>query len=295
MDSLAETPPVAWLPFTPSGVAAFARARLFWLGLVQFVVALIAACSVGWALHTCWYPVISAAVEHLPEKGMLRRGRLECSGDPVQSLAENHWLSLAIDLQHTGRAHSPSHLQLEFGQTDLRIYSVFGLAELPYPRSAAVPFNYSELKPWWGAWAPMLLALSTLSTAFALFLSWAMLATLYCVVAWLVGFYLNRDLTLLGSWRLAGAALMPGALVMAGAVIAYGLGKLDLVHLLGAWFFHLLLGWVYLVFGASAAPKIPDVVSPGINPFKGSEAVEAKPTAAIAEKPASDGIRTGGD
>ena len=64
-----------------------------------------------------------------------------------------------------------------------------------------------------------------------LMVSWACLATVYCLPAWLIGFFANRDCSLGGSWRLAGAALMPGALLMCAVIVLYGWGALDLVRL----------------------------------------------------------------
>ena len=227
MDSLADSPPTAWLPLTPSGVAAFARASSSRLWLVQILAAMLVAGTVLWVLDARWFPVVSAAVEHLPGTGAIHGGRLECDGEPVQPLAESRFIAFAIDLQHAGQARSPSQIQIEFGQTNLRVYSVFGVAEIRYPVSLAVPFNFQELKPWWGAWAPVVLAIAALGTVSALLLSWTILATVYCVVVWLLGFFLNRDLTWRGSWLLSGAALMPGALVMVAAIAGYGLGRLD--------------------------------------------------------------------
>src|SRR5439155_10148964 len=134
------------------------------LWLVQLLAAMLVAGTVLWVLNARWFPVVSAAVEHLPETGAIHAGRLECGGEPVQPLAESRFIAFAIDLQHAGQARSPSQIQIEFGQSNLRIYSVFGLAEIRYPVSLAVPFNFQELKPWWGAWAPVVLAMAALGT-----------------------------------------------------------------------------------------------------------------------------------
>jgi hypothetical protein len=53
-------------------------------------------------------------------------------------------------------------------------------------------------------------------------------------------------LSLLASWKLAGAALLPGALLLSASLVAYGLGGCDLVQLCFAFGMHLVLGWVYL-------------------------------------------------
>ncbi len=295
MDSLADSPPTAWLPLTPRGVAAFARTSFSRLWLVQIVSAMLVAGTVAWVLNACWFPVISAAVEHLPQTGAIRAGRLECGGDPVQPLAESRFIAFAIDLQHAGQARSPSQIQFELGQSGLRIYSVFGLAEVPYPISLAVPFNFQQLKPWWGAWAPILLGIAAFGTVLALLLSWTILATVYCLAVWLLGLYLNRDLTLRGSWLTAGAALMPGSLVMAAAIAGYGLGELDLIRLLAGWCFHLVLGWAYLILGATAAPKIAPVMAIRENPFKKPAGIETKESASKVEKTESNIFRPSGD
>lgn len=295
MDSLADSPPTAWLPLTPSGVAAFARASFSRLWLVQIVSAMLVAGTVVWVLNARWFPVISAAVEHLPQTGAIRAGHLECSGDPVQPLAESRFIAFAIDLQHAGQARSPSQIQFEFGQSDLRIYSLFGRAEARYPVSLAVPFNFQQLKPWWGAWAPILLVIAAFGTVLALLLSWTILATVYCLAVWLLGLYLNRDLTLQGSWLTAGAALMPGALVMSAAIAGYGIGKLGLVRLLAGWCFHLVLGWTYLILGATAAPKIAPVMVIRENPFKKPAVTQMEESPSKVEKTESNIFRPSDD
>src|SRR5260221_10061102 len=234
MDSSADNPPTAWLPLTPSGVAAFAYASFARLWLIQFFVAALISATVVWVLDTDWFPVVTSAVDHLPQEGAIRAGRLDWRGDTAQQLSESRFVAFAVDLEHAGQTRSPSQLQFEFGQTDLRIYSVFGRADLPYPVRYTVPFNLQEVKPWWGAWAPILLALSALLVMGGLLVSWTLLATVYCVVVWLAGFYLNRELTWRGSWLIAGAGLMPGALVTAGAIGCYGLAKIELVPLIAA-------------------------------------------------------------
>ena len=50
------------------GVAAFARARWWRLGVAQLVVALLAASTVVWFLEQCWFPVVRSAIEQLPEE-----------------------------------------------------------------------------------------------------------------------------------------------------------------------------------------------------------------------------------
>src|SRR5579871_2922000 len=55
-----QSPPAAWEPLTPYGVAAFARASLGRLLLVQLLVAIAAGGLTVWFLHHAWLPVVRA-------------------------------------------------------------------------------------------------------------------------------------------------------------------------------------------------------------------------------------------
>jgi hypothetical protein len=267
MESSVALPPTAWQPLTPRGVAAFARASLGRLLLMQVLVALLVLGAVLWFLTSAWFPTVRAGIDRLPMQGAIISGRMNWSGDAPQSLAESRFLAFAVDLNHEGRARSPAHIQVEFGQNDVRIFSLFGCLQAPYPKSYRIAFNLQELKPWWGAWEPAILAIAAGSVLLSLFLAWAVLATLYCIPAWLLGLYLDRALAFCGSWRMAGAALMPGALVLSGAIGLYCLGGMDVVRLVTAFVLHLVLGWVYLILGALATPKLQSSLDSNANPF----------------------------
>src|SRR5215831_1390432 len=58
-----------WLPLTPRGVAAFARASWWRLLLVQFIFATLVAAAVVWFLDTAWFPTIHNAIRKLPARG----------------------------------------------------------------------------------------------------------------------------------------------------------------------------------------------------------------------------------
>lgn len=257
----------AWQPLTVRGVAAFASASFRRLLLVQFAVALLAAASVIWFLHKAWFPTIGEAIRQLPPQGELRSGRLEWSGASPVCLAEGRFLALVVDLDHAGNMRSPAHLQVEFGRGDCVIRSLFGSVRGAYPQGWAVEFNQTELRPWWGAWAPAILAIVGGLVFSALMISWACLATGYFLPAWLVGFFANRDLSLGGAWRLAGAALMPGALLMCVAVFLYGWGGLDPVRLAMAAAVHVVMGWVYLFTSPLCRSGHPAVAAAKENPF----------------------------
>src|SRR5579859_1610414 len=248
--------PVAWQPLTPAGVAAFACARWGRLLLVQLVVALLTASIVVSFLQARWFSVIGAAIKTLPAESEIRGGKLRWAGDAAQSLAENSFLSLGVDLRHAGLARSPAHIQVEFGQPDFRVSSLFGCWQGEYPRGWRIAFNQPELEPWWGAWAPALLALAGSAVVVALIAVWCLLALIYAPIVWLVAFFTDRQLTLPASWRLSGAALMPGALFMNAGLVLYGFGIVDMIQLVGLIALHFVVCWVYLVWASLRAPPL---------------------------------------
>lgn len=276
MDIPAEQPPFAWQPLTPKGVAAFARATWGRLLGVQLVVALFAAGSVVWFVQARWFSVVARAIKVLPTQSEIRGGKLQWPGEPTQTLAENSFLSLCIDLKHEGIARSPAHVQVEFGQNNVRVISLFGSWQSAYLRGWQVALNQPALEPWWGAWSPALLALIAIGMVAGLIALWTTLAFVYAPVAWLVCFFSDRRLSFHGSWRLAGAALMPGALFLSACLCVYGLGVLDLLRLIAAAAVHFLLGWVYLVYGALRVPRQPSAQSAQPNPFVGPEVAVAE-------------------
>lgn len=260
-------PQSAWEPLTPRGVAAFARAKLGRLLLVQFIVALTVAAAVAWLLYDGCFPTVGKAIEQMPAEGEIRSGKLNWRVDSPRLLAEGKFLALSVDLHHSSDLRSPAHLQLEFGKDNCFAYSLFGYAVWRYPSGWVIEFNRTELQPKWGAWQPALLAIAVGGVLACLMLCWFVVATVYAVPAWLIGFFANRDLTLREGWKLAGAALMPGALMMAGAILLYDLGVLDLVPLAFAAGAHLVLGWIYVGVSALFLPRHPATVTPGKNPF----------------------------
>lgn len=225
----------------------------------------MAAATIVWFLHEEWFPTVRQAIIQLPAEGEIRFSKLDWHGDTPLNLAESRFLAFTVDLDHTGQARSPAHLQIEFGLHDLRVFSLFGFLPARYPAGWRVAFNQVELQPWWGAWAPNLLGLVAGSVLAGLFLVWASLATVYCFPAWLIGFFANRSLTLGGSWRLSGAALMPGALFFTLALFCYAVGALDPLQLTVAAIAHFVVGWVYVVAGTLSLSRLPGLAAR--NPF----------------------------
>ena len=267
MDQPVEKRGFVWQPLTPGGIAAFARASLGRLLLVQLVIALFCGAIVAWFVHHAWFPAIAQAIQHLPEQGEIRSGQLQWEINSPEFLEENRYLALAVDLKHEGQVRSPAHLAVEFGATDLKLFSLFGYARSTYPKGWRIAFNRNELVPWWGAWSPALLVLAIAGTVSSLMLSWALLSSLYFLPGWLAAFFANRDLSFGGSWRIAGAALMPAALFMAVGTLFYGLGVLDVIGLLIVVAMHVVVGWVFLLLALRKVPRDAKAVPAQANPF----------------------------
>ncbi|MDB6112041.1 MAG: hypothetical protein JWR69_3791 [Pedosphaera sp.] len=291
MSTTDQTLPPAWEPLTPRGVAAFAGASLRRLLLVQFIIAVLAAAVVVWTLQVAWFPVVREAIRQLPVKGEIAAQQLVWTDATPVQLAGNHFLGLAVDLNHGGELGREAQLQVEFGRKNVRVFSLLGYQIVEYPAGWRVAFNRTELGPWWGAWEPGILAGAAFGTVAGLMLTWTLLATLYCLPVRLITFLQNRDLNLRQSWRVAGAALMPGALFLTFAIFSYGLDLVDLIRLAGLAGLHFVIGWVYLFISPLFLPRIPALAGAKTNPFVPppelkKEAAEKNPSAA-GEKPAS--------
>ena len=111
-----------------------------------------------------------------------------------------------------------------------------------------------------------ILGIATGAVIVGLMLAWAVLATVYFLPVWLIGFFADRDLNFRQSWRLAGAALMPGALLLTAAIAALRLGRSgfdsDVGFVFGA---HFVLGWIYLFMSPLFLPR--ESPSAKRNPF----------------------------
>ena len=263
----------AWQPLTLRGVARFAAAAPGRLWVVQCVFALLAAAAVTWFVDTAWFPTVQAAVAKLPVAGEIRAGQLHWEEASPQMLAEGTFLSIAVDLTHSGELRGPAQVQVEFGRGSLEVCALFGCVDLPYPLDEVFGLNSAEAGPWWGAWRPVILAGVFGGTAAGLLVAWGVLAAVYCAPVWLLGFFANRALTFRGAWRLCGAAQMPGALFMTATVFLHGLGWLDPVRVAVAFAAHLVVNWVYLALSPLILPSV-EAAARG-NPFAVGDRAEA--------------------
>jgi len=259
--------PPAWQPLTPRGIAAFAGARIGRLLLVQFIVALLVAASVIWFLATTWFPAVREAIRQLPDTGFIENQRLDSPHASAAPLVENKFLDFVVNMGETAASSRTSDLRVEFLRRHVSVCSLFGCLNLDYPPGQTIQFNRPELESRWAAWELTLYSAAGIGTVVWLFASWLLLATIYSPVARIYAFFKDRRLTLLGSWKLASAVLMPGALFVAAGIVLYGLGLIDLLRFLLLWVLHLILGWVYLFLSPLCLPRASDAVPAKANPF----------------------------
>jgi len=237
----------AWQPLTLGGVASFATAGMARLWFVQFVVSALVAGSVIWTLRTGWFPVIAKAIDALPDQAAIQNRRLIWPDRQGASLGENAFLSIRVSLDQPAPGDPGADVQVVLGGLELRIISLLGFVDVPYPAGWNVSLNRADARAWWEARRGLLLLGAGLLSILALFLSWTMLAFLYCAPVRLIAFQLDRSTSIWACWRLAGAAVLPGAVVMAGAILLYSTRRLDLVGVLFAWLLHIAIGWVYVI------------------------------------------------
>ena len=261
--------PRAWEPLTPVGVAGFASARISRLWLVQALVALVCAAAVVWFVHHCWFPVVGEAISKAPASGVVRLGLLHWYGESPVLLAENSFLAIGVDINNSGQARSPADVHFELQERRIMVRSLHGASFEPYPRRTIIAANRTELQPWWGAWAPAILAVLAAATICWLMVSWFGLASVYCLPAWLLAFFMNRQLTISGAWKLCGAALLPAALALSAGVMAYGLGLLNPIAFLLIFATHFVVGWAYVLAAIWMSPRYPGSPGSRKNPFAG--------------------------
>ncbi len=266
-----ETPVPPWQPITFGGVAAFSRASLGRLVLVQLLAALVVAVSVISFLSAAWFPVLQKAIARLPERGAIRGGQLEWNNTSPTWLAEGPFLSIVVDAGEGGRTGQSADVQLELKRRGLSVCSLFGCLTLPYPKHWTFALNRAEAEPWWGAWRPFLLVGVGAGVVIFLMTIWLVLATVYSLPVRVITFYSDRQSTWAGCWRIASAAQVPGALLMCGAIFLYGFNRLNLVGLLFAWLLHLVIGWIYIGIAPARLARLADATRRRGNPFGGSQ------------------------
>ena len=267
----------AWQPLTPRGVAAFSRARIGRLLVVQLIVALLVAAGVIWFLARIWFPTVRESIRQLPDTGLIQNQQLSSPHTSTEPLSENRFLAFVMNLESVSTPSLATDLRIEFNRRSFALCSLLGCLVLDYPKESIIQFNRPELESWWGAWQPVIYWLVGLGVVIWLFATWFALATLYCPFVRIYTFFKDRQLTLVGSWKLSAAALLPAALLAAGGIVLYGLGVIDLIRFLILWALHLVVGWVYLFFSPLRLPRASDARPPVHNPFGDGKPPPANP------------------
>ena len=251
-------PLISYQPFTIGGVASFAVASVWRLLGVQFIFAGFISGVLIWFVNSAWIPVIDESIEQMPQSGYISKGSLNW---PIGSSLhvegpEGGEPFIRLDVEPSGITNviESVDLVLAFDSKRLFVGSTLGLGliVLPYPWNLEIPFNKSDLKPWWGARSHLiLLSLGLLVTIF-LMLSWSFLGLFYMLPVKI--FSVNR-LSFKDSWKLASAAHLPGALIMCVGIFMYGIKQIELVGFAFLWLIHLILPWFYLFFSPFFVPK----------------------------------------
>lgn len=246
----------AWQPLTFGGVAAFANARFTRTFGVVLALALIDALLVFGAFDLGWLPVINEAVKQLPETGQIRGRTLQWAGDSPRVLAGSSLLQIVVDVEGAGGFGQENDVRVELRKADFRLCGLLGCWARDYPEGWIVAMNRPELVPLWGAWRPFVLWGVFLGTIVFLIVSWVALATVGTLPVRLLTFYLDRDVTLPGCWRMIVAALLPGGLFLGTAIFFYGLRQMNLIELFVCFGVHFVVGLVYVIGSAARLPPI---------------------------------------
>lgn len=231
------------------------------------MVALLVAGSVIWFLAAVWFPTTREAVRRLPGTGVIQDQLLSSPHSGVEPLAGSRFLTFAVNMDGASSFSLDADVRVEFHRRNLSVCSLLGCLWLDYPRGWTIQFNRPELESWWAAWEPILYAAVGVGSVALLFTSWFLLATLCCPMVRFYSFFKDRQLTLLGSWKLASAALLPGAFLTAAGIVCYGLGLISLLEFLLLWALHFALGLVFLLLSPLRLPRASDAIPALRDPF----------------------------
>jgi hypothetical protein len=257
----------AWQPITPRGVAAFAVAPISRVLAVQFIVACLIAGAVCWFVAEAWLSTAKRAIRRLPESGGITNAFLVSPRMSTEPLARSRFIAFVLDLEGRTGAEVQSDVLVTFRRRDVRFCSLVGCATLRYDKAWEIPMSRVELEAAWGAWRSMFLSGVIVVTVAGLFASWLALALIAFPLIRLYAFFKDRQITLVGSWKLALASFLPGALITGGLIVLYGLEMIDLLRFLIGWSVHFFVGVGYLILAPLCLPKVPAAPAVNSNPF----------------------------
>jgi len=254
------------LPFTPKGVASWADAPTGRVILLMAAASLVVSAAVAFLAQKVLFPAIEEAIQHLPDQGRIELGQLSLESAKSGALSENPWVSLVLDLDEPSSITRTADLQVRLQKNGWLACSLAGCVAWPYP-AAALPMNNRECEPWWGAWAPILLAGLFLGTALISATLIGLSAAFHAVPANLLVWILRRRAGFVGLWRIAVAASIPSILLVSISLAAYALGILDLIQLLSACLIQLPIFWGLGLAALAGLPRRQPDVAQAENPF----------------------------
>jgi hypothetical protein len=248
-------PRQAWQPFTPRGVAAFARATFTRLVLVQLSVAGLVACIVLWFVAVQWFPVVEQAVRAMPGTIVIRNGFLASTNSSSLRVAGNRCLEIILDPRDAGGMSSSADIAAVLTARELQLCGVFGCADVPYDPRYVIELSRTTIEPWWGAWRKPIIASVLVGTVATLLISWWVLGLIAAPFVRLFAFFTDRQVTFGGSWRLAMASLLPGAFLFIIAVGLYAFEVIDVLRLGLFCALHFVCGLAFVVTSPFFLPK----------------------------------------
>lgn len=236
----------AFLPFTLKGVARFGYADRVFLFSVETVIAFFCALCAVWLFCGSYFPVLTSAVQALPESpAKISDGRLQWD-EREGVLAQSSKLAVVVNADGEGRAGRESDITLELTEHFLKIHSFGYYSEIPYGKNLFY-LNRKQAIPWWQAWMGPVIFWVWFMAMFIQMFSWQLLSFLYMFPLKLINWILKRKNDWPACYSLAGAIQMPGALLLGLALIGYEANLYKLEGLLIAVAIHVATGWFFLV------------------------------------------------
>jgi len=255
-------------PLTPGGAAAFAGASLTRLFVVQLLFSFGTAVAMVFFVTTNVSPVIGDFIRQIPEDAVMSRGEVIGLG-PAKPAAAAAFLSISLSEKSAVVPDRPADLDVRLGATNFSACGILGCVTRPYDVSWTFAIGRGQMEPKWGAWKPLVYIVTALGVMTGLMIVWAACATIYFLPVRLLAFFADRELTIIGSWKMSGAAQMTGSVILTAGVVLYALRLLDLPLLAGVMALHLIVSWVYVPCALAKRPKVEKAAKVAGNPFAG--------------------------
>lgn len=276
-----------WLPFTATGVAAYARTPTLRLLGVAALTALTVAVVMVYFVRSSWIPVIDLTIDRLPVAGGIRDGLLHWPVPELQPLANNGFLAVTVNPSDARLRDLSADVHLEIRATDLRLHSLLGYATVRYPTPLAIPLGRQEVDPAWLAWRPHAIAGLGMGLGLGIAMFWLLLAAVSALPVRLLAAFGHRQVTMAGSWRLGVAAWLPGTLPLMLAIVLYTHRLFSLAEILAVLALEVLLSLALLFVAIfrlpSQEPESPFDPPPAVedpapsNPFATGSSPSAVP------------------